>query len=113
MSVYCASLQGIDSTIIQYVSMRERFPVPICLLPMMHKCPTSCCHVRYKHDPKYPSSLAGGPGGRGSPGGNGGAGASSSSTLVGDHRDSKKKLAPVTITLVSFAVSRKAYTKVA
>ena len=55
---------------------------------------------------------AGGGNGGGGPGGNGGSGASNpSNALVGD-RNEKKKLAPVSITLVSFAVSRKAYTKV-
>ena len=54
----------------------------------------------------------GGSGGGGS-GGNGGNSGSAASTLVGDRQNEKKKLAPVSITLVSFAVSRKAYTKVA
>ena len=53
---------------------------------------------------------SGGGGGSGGNGGNGGG--SASGALVGDKKDEKKKLAPVSITLVSFAVSRKAYTKV-
>lgn len=54
-----------------------------------------------------------GSGGGGGPGGNGGnGGGSAPGALVGDKKDEKKKLAPVSITLVSFAVSRKAYTKV-
>lgn len=54
-----------------------------------------------------------GSGGGGGSGGNGGSGGGSASgALVGDRKDEKKKLAPVSITLVSFAVSRKAYTKV-
>ena len=55
---------------------------------------------------------AGGGGeGAGGNGGNSGSG-SGSTSLVGDKQNDKKKLAPVSITLVSFAVSRKAYTKV-
>lgn len=54
-----------------------------------------------------------GNGGGGGSGGHGGSGGgSASNALVGDKKDEKKKLAPVSITLVSFAVSRKAYTKV-
>lgn len=54
-----------------------------------------------------------GGGGGGGAGGNGGsAGSNASNALVVDHEKDKKKLAPVSITLVSFAVSRKAYTKV-
>ena len=56
---------------------------------------------------------AGGGSGGGGAGGNGGnAGGNVSNALVSDHEKDKKKLAPVSITLVSFAVSRKAYTKV-
>ena len=50
--------------------------------------------------------------GGGSGGSGGGGGGSASNALIGDKKDEKKKLAPVSITLVSFAVSRKAYTKV-
>lgn len=54
-----------------------------------------------------------GSGGSGGSGGNGGSGGGSASgALVGDRKDEKKKVTPVSITLVSFAVSRKAYTKV-
>ena len=56
---------------------------------------------------------AGGGNNGGDAGGNGGSGGSSGSDpLMGDDRKERKKLAPVSITLVSFAVSRKAYTKV-
>lgn len=55
---------------------------------------------------------AGGGGGGEGAGGNGGSSGSGSTSLVGDKQNDKKKLAPVSITLVSFAVSRKAYTKV-
>lgn len=51
-------------------------------------------------------------GGSGGSGGGGGGGGSASNALIGHKKDEKKKLAPVSITLVSFAVSRKAYTKV-
>lgn len=55
--------------------------------------------------------VAGGHSGSGGgSGGNGGAG--SASLLAADGKDDKRKLPPVTITLVSFAVSRKAYTRV-
>ncbi len=54
----------------------------------------------------------GGSGGGGAGGNGGNAGGNVSNALVGDHEKDKKKLAPVSITLVSFAVSRKAYTKV-
>ncbi len=55
----------------------------------------------------------GGGSGGGGAGGNGGdAGGNVSNALIGDREKDKKKLAPVSITLVSFAVSRKAYTKV-
>lgn len=55
---------------------------------------------------------AGGGNGGGGPGGNGGSGANNPSNALVADRNEKKKLAPVSITLVSFAVSRKAYTKV-
>jgi len=57
-------------------------------------------------------STGGGSGGGGAGGNGGSAGSNISNALVGDHEKDKKKLAPVSITLVSFAVSRKAYTKV-
>ena len=53
------------------------------------------------------------PGGHGGGGGNGGSGGSGSTSLLAvDSKDEKRKLPPVNITLVSFAVSRKAYTRV-
>lgn len=54
----------------------------------------------------------GGSGGGGAGGNGGNAGGNASNALVGGREKDKKKLAPVSITLVSFAVSRKAYTKV-
>ena len=54
----------------------------------------------------------GGSGGGGAGGNGGNAGSNVSNALVGDREKDRKKLAPVSITLVSFAVSRKAYTKV-
>lgn len=45
-------------------------------------------------------------------GGNGGNGGAGSTSLLAADKDEKRKLPPVTITLVSFAVSRKAYTRV-
>lgn len=53
----------------------------------------------------------GGSGGGGAGGNGGNAGSNVSNALVGDREKDRKKLAPVSITLVSFAVSRKAYTK--
>lgn len=57
-------------------------------------------------------NTGGGSGGGGAGGNGGNAGSDVSNALVGDREKDKKKLAPVSITLVSFAVSRKAYTKV-
>ncbi|KAL3130825.1 hypothetical protein ABBQ38_000160 [Trebouxia sp. C0009 RCD-2024] len=93
------------TSLVQTVTLGSRvlglgFLAKACLTPLVEK---------------YSGSGGGRPpgsGGGGGSGGNGGNhGGSASNALVGDRQDEKKKLAPVTITLVSFAVSRKAYTK--
>lgn len=81
------------------------------LLTWLSAC--TCPHVVPAFGGTDLCSMHIGSGGGGGSGGNSGSGGGSASgALVGDRKDEKKKLAPVSITLVSFAVSRKAYTKV-